>query len=114
MTTEFTKAWLKKPRHQRLLNEANKMAQHVKETAEKQFHPFFIFQEMACLDIVWSQKDLNEQGWTEEAIKEYLSSDVIFSFNGTDVYLAGAVRQAAIAMPDGPAKTRIVIHKLCR
>jgi len=90
------------------------MAQHVIDTGEKQFHPFIIFQEMACLDIVWSQKDLKEQGWTDDAIKTYLSSDIIFSFNGTDVYLSGAVKEAAIAMPDGPAKTKIVIFKLCR
>jgi hypothetical protein len=114
MTTEFTKKWLDKPQNQRLINEAHEMAQHVNDTGEQQFHPFFLFQEMACRDFVWSQKDLNEQGWTEEAIKEYLSSDVIFSFNGISIYLAHAVKEAAIAMPDGPAKTRIVIHKLCR
>ena len=113
MTTEFTREWLKKPRNQSIIRKAQELSQ-IKDTGDKNFHLFFLFKKIESLDIVWSQEDLIEQGWTKGTIKKYLSCDIIFSFTGTDVYLAEAVKEAVFAMPDGAAKAKIFMRKLCR
>ena len=114
MTTEFTKEWLRDSKNQRTITKANHMAQELIGVGKKLCHPFVFFQEMAWLDLVYSNKDLVRQGWSKHAIKKYLATDSIFSFNGFDVFLAGAVNEAAYGMPDGAVKRRIVIRKLCR
>jgi hypothetical protein len=108
VTTEFTREWFKDLENQQLIAKANRMAQ------SKICHPFSFFQWMAYRDLVWSAKDLEEQGWSPAGIKKYLSDDVIFSFKGIDVYLAGAVTEAVLAMPNCIEKTNIIIRKLCQ
>lgn len=113
MTTEFTKEWLKEPRNQNIISKAKELAQ-LKDTGDKNFHLFFLFKKVESVDMVWSQEDLIEQGWTKGAIKKYLSSDLLFSFKDNDVYLAEAVKEAAMAMPNCAAKTKIFMRKLCQ
>lgn len=113
MTTEFTREWLKEPRNQSIISKAKELT-HLKDSPDKNFHLFFLFKKIESIDMVWSQEDLKEQGWTKGAIKKYLSSDLLFSFKVNDVYLAEAVKEAVMAMPNCAAKTKIFMRKLCQ
>jgi hypothetical protein len=112
VATEFTKDWMSNPQNQRIIYKANRMAQELIEIGKPLCHPFIFFQEMAMLDLVLSDKELVKQGWSKSTLKKYLADDVIFSFKGINVYLAGAAIEAARAMPDGAMKSKIALRKL--
>ncbi len=114
MTTEFTREWLRDSKNQRIITKANRMAKELIGVGKKLCHPFVFFQELAWLDLVYSKKDLVRQGWSKQAIKTYLANDIIFSFNGFDIFLSGAVNEAVLAMPNCAVKRRIVMRKLFR
>jgi hypothetical protein len=113
MATEFTREWLSDFQNKIIVANATIMADKFREMERLPPHPYFFFQEIAW-DSLYSTLALIEQGWTREAIEEYLAGDSIFSLNGIDLFLVGAVNEVLLVMPDGPVRQEITIHKLCQ